>query len=58
MFLTYPKLQLHQHSKWFRGNKYNEEAFNKRRLSAFDVFNNIDNIKIAKPNGAFYLFLI
>ena len=33
-----------------------KEAFNKRRISAFDVFNNIDNIKIAKPNGAFYLF--
>ena len=33
-----------------------KEAFNKRRVSAFDVFNNIDNIKIAKPNGAFYLF--
>ena len=33
-----------------------KEAFNKRRDYAFDVFNNINNIKITKPNGAFYLF--
>ena len=33
-----------------------KEAFNKRRDYAFDVFNNINNIKINKPNGAFYLF--
>ena len=33
-----------------------KEAFNKRREYAFDVFNNINNIKITKPNGAFYLF--
>ena len=33
-----------------------KEAFNKRRLSAFDVFNDINNIKITKPDGAFYLF--
>jgi len=33
-----------------------KEAFNKRRDYAFDVFNNINNVKITKPNGAFYLF--
>ena len=33
-----------------------KEAFDKRRIFALDIFNNIKNVKIAKPNGAFYLF--
>ena len=33
-----------------------KEAFDKRRIFALDIFNNIKNIKISKPNGAFYLF--
>ncbi len=33
-----------------------KEAFDKRRLYALDVFNNLKNIKLVKPNGAFYLF--
>ena len=33
-----------------------KEAFDKRRIFALDIFNNIKNVKISKPNGAFYLF--
>ncbi len=33
-----------------------KEAFDKRRLLALDIFNNVENVKISKPNGAFYLF--
>ena len=33
-----------------------KEAFDKRRLLALDIFNNLENVKISKPNGAFYLF--
>ena len=33
-----------------------KEAFDKRRLLALGVFNNLKNIKISKPKGAFYLF--
>jgi len=33
-----------------------KKAFDKRRIFALDIFNNIKNVKISKPNGAFYLF--
>ena len=33
-----------------------KEAFDKRRILALDIFDSLKNVKISKPNGAFYLF--
>ena len=49
-------LQMIYHSIFLGETNKMKEAFDKRRLLALDIFNNLENVKISKPNGAFYLF--